>query len=591
MKLRKLTTTTGLIFTITSPAPLFATDSYLFVCEACKAGTYSDGTNDCISCAAGTYSHASSTSCTNCQEGHSTEGKTGQAECKPCAAGYYTNKKGQSTCAPCSAGTYAKGTGNTKCLNCGPGTYSANKGASNCTNVSSGYCATGSANSSQKGCTSSTNPSSYPGVAICDTKTCAATSCNAGFGYNSGICNQCGSGYASIGGTTSCYYCSGAKSYSGQGASRCSSCSAGYIANYNHSGCNICKANTYDNGSSCVPCGDWLQSSEGSTSCHGPVRIRKIEEISGSSRAIGHIDPGYYVLVLGGGNGGSTDGRTSGEGAKLAYRFYIGDTKGADYKLYSGAHGTHSGNKHNGAGGGGGSWAIIGGSEYIAGGGGGSPGDYGYSEGGTGGAKGAGGGSASTVNGKSARAGSSGGDAGAMYSGGKGGYAHIAWTDYGIYINYYGETTEKGGDGEGPSGGQGGREPTFVNLLSKRSSNNTYGGQGVRLGYDCEGLVKTQKTREVCLYSQYGSCVSKRTETYYEITSRPENCKAASSICTSRGQYGDCLAQDTLYYDIDASNGKNSINDAHTYSNLASGDLAAGITGCTSCAKLYKYEY
>ena len=112
------------------PTPALATT---YVCEACPAGTWGDGTN-CNTCSAGTYSTAGSSSCTNCP-----------------------------------AGKYASSAGSSSCTNC-----------------------------------------LTTGVASCSATTGKATSCKAGYGFNSsnGTCTSCAIGRYSTGGASSCGYCS-----------------------------------------------------------------------------------------------------------------------------------------------------------------------------------------------------------------------------------------------------------------------------------------------------------------------------------------------------------------------------------------------
>ena len=203
MRLRNL----SIVSLVFIPTPALATT---YVCEACPAGTWGDGTN-CNKCSTGTYAYAGASSCSTCSAG--TYSGVGAGSCSTCLAGTYSNA-GAGSCTSCPAGKYSTG------------------GASSCTN-----CLT-------------------IGVKSCDSKTGKATSCNSGYKFNSaGVCIACDAGTWSTAGSTSC------KSCLSEGVEACSSttgkatkCKAGYGL-YNGV-CKICDVGTYSAGGSgvCLTC-------------------------------------------------------------------------------------------------------------------------------------------------------------------------------------------------------------------------------------------------------------------------------------------------------------------------------------------------
>ena len=150
--------------------------AYIYMCQSCPAGTYSDGTQtQCTTCPAGTYSNGGAGSCTKCKPGTYSTGGAGQ--CSPCPSGQYNNTEGATSCQKCSGGTYAGGTGNTSCSRCPAGKYS-KAGSSECQTCGAGTYSTGGAGS----CSSCSQPtysgwsSGSCGVTATRTKT---TYCNA----------------------------------------------------------------------------------------------------------------------------------------------------------------------------------------------------------------------------------------------------------------------------------------------------------------------------------------------------------------------------------------------------------------------------
>ena len=107
-----------------------ASKAQVYMCQACPAGTYSDGTQtQCTPCPAGTYSNGGAGSCTRCKPGTYSTGGAGQ--CSPCPSGQYNNTEGATSCQKCSGGTYAGGIGNTSCSRC-PDYHWSSAGAGSC---------------------------------------------------------------------------------------------------------------------------------------------------------------------------------------------------------------------------------------------------------------------------------------------------------------------------------------------------------------------------------------------------------------------------------------------------------------------------
>ena len=77
----------------------------VYMCQACPAGTYSDGTQtQCTPCPAGTYSNGSASECKACPAGKYS--KAGSSECQTCGAGTYSTA-GAGSCSSCSQPTYS----------------------------------------------------------------------------------------------------------------------------------------------------------------------------------------------------------------------------------------------------------------------------------------------------------------------------------------------------------------------------------------------------------------------------------------------------------------------------------------------------
>ena len=297
------------------------------------------------------------------------------------------------------------------------------------------------------------------------------------------MCKQCSAGTFANTKTSSCDTCE-AGTYSGIAATSCTPCPAGQWQPYpGQSSCYTCSANTYSTGraTSCTPCTGWTYSNEGASGCISlkyEVDSTIAELTQGGQQTSGTLTPGFYVIILGAGDGGAPKYGTAynwlgngairaGHGAKLQYVIKI--ESNTSYTIGSGADGSAGGSATAATGGGGGSWANIGGTYYVAGGGGGAV--YGFadssnrvsSQGGYGGGIGGGGGGGDDWEGAK---GTSGGDSG-NYKGGAGGHG------------------DKGGsNGEGldtNGGGIGGGKDKYDNCGGDRftkPNTNSYGGIG-----------------------------------------------------------------------------------------------------------------
>ena len=81
----------------------------VYMCQACPAGTYSDGTQtQCTPCPAGTYSNGGASECKACPAGKYS--KAGSSECQTCGAGTYSTA-GAGSCSGCSQPTYSNWSG------------------------------------------------------------------------------------------------------------------------------------------------------------------------------------------------------------------------------------------------------------------------------------------------------------------------------------------------------------------------------------------------------------------------------------------------------------------------------------------------
>ncbi|MBQ7287641.1 MAG: hypothetical protein IJW73_07775 [Candidatus Gastranaerophilales bacterium] len=239
-------------------------------CEQCSAGTYSDGTTECLKAPAGYY-----------------VASAGQGSATPCGAGTYQNEEGKTSCKTCSAGSYQDETGKSSCKTCEidymctggnnrtqcAANYGANAGSSSCSPCSS-YCADCQVPNVCLRCNAGfylNNNTCYPCTVgySCDGSV-NQTVCPAGYysGAGANSCTACAAGTYSSGGVESCSSCS-AGSYSSAGASSCTSCSAGYYAAAGSSSCTKCSAGTYApaGASSCSACSSGYYSSAGASSC------------------------------------------------------------------------------------------------------------------------------------------------------------------------------------------------------------------------------------------------------------------------------------------------------------------------------------
>lgn len=187
-------------------------------------------------------------------------------------------------------------------------------------------------------------------------------------------CKQCPAGTYSGGGTaTSCTPCPAGK-YSNPGATSCSTCSAGTYSTERSSSCTPCASGQYSaaGASSCSTCSGWKYIENGNCI---DVQYQISETIAdlttGGQEKSGTLEPGFYAVILGGGDGGgdrigeeikldtnNISQFPSGRGAKLQYAFKIDSS--TNYHIASGAKGVAGDvNKFgcsHGGGGGSGDW-------------------------------------------------------------------------------------------------------------------------------------------------------------------------------------------------------------------------------------------
>ncbi len=442
--------------------------------------------------------------CQQCNPG--TYAGYGATSCTPCQAGTFTNVSGSTSCTPCSAGSFSK-SGATSCTQCSAGTVSASR-ANMCTSCTPGWYQDEAGKSS---------------------------------------CKQCGAGTRSnhVNGST---------------------------------GCIQCPANTYApaGSSSCTACGYWETSSAGSSSCTGlkyeiESTVAKVTSQGTphyrwnncfgclSSNTTGTLTPGFYLIVLGGGDGGETGDfslqkftKLYGEGAQLKYMIKV--TSNTSYQISAGAAGistydNYGGNSDdagsewydpNATGGGGGSWAKIGDTYYIAGGGGGAA----YSI-------------IPSYN-PSNLVTASGGSGGSVGSGGKGGTQYADDSDEGR--DYY---SYPGTDG-GKSGGDisKGYEGSRANNSCPTLQSSPYGGTGSVISkISCPGF-----NRMFCYHVETDSDNDDHV-TISEI-SNADQCKG------DNGTY--------VFYYKDAGNGRVS------HSDNTGGRFADKL--CKNCAAIYKIK-
>ena len=147
-----------------------ASKAQVYMCQACPAGTYSDGTKtQCTPCPAGTYSNG------------------GASECKACPAGKYS-PAGSSECKDCTAGTYSTG-GAGSCSGCSQPTYSNwSRTCGNASRTKTTYCTTARSTSATANASTSTETKNLGNCPDCKVykNYCVKR-------YSSGACQSCSS--------------------------------------------------------------------------------------------------------------------------------------------------------------------------------------------------------------------------------------------------------------------------------------------------------------------------------------------------------------------------------------------------------------
>ena len=249
MKLRNLTTASifAIATTYTNQDTYALQYPYLFVCQSCAAGTYSDGTLEkCKECPAGQYSTGNASSCSTCNAGtYSNKGanQTGSTGCSGCGAGTYSTK-GSSTCTACPVGQYQDKAGQSSCSSCASTSYGAWGGTcGRLTRTMTTYCTkTGSTSSTANASSTTVSGSgSCSGHTYCSAQvngTCISCSKQTHSDWNSsdGCGYTCHTGYTG----SDCHSC-GTKTGGYWTDNRCNfACNAGYYKSGNN-----CKLSLY----------------------------------------------------------------------------------------------------------------------------------------------------------------------------------------------------------------------------------------------------------------------------------------------------------------------------------------------------------
>ena len=191
MKLRNLTTASifAIATTYTNQDAHALQYPYLFVCQSCAAGTYSDGTLEkCKECPAGQYSQGNAGSCSTCNAGtYSNKGanQTGSTGCNNCSVGTYSTK-GSSSCSSCSSTSYGAWGGN-----CGTVTRSV---TSYCTKAGS-TSSTGNASTTTESKAMSCSGHNYCSATTNGTCTACSKPSNSSWSSSSGCGYTCHTGY------------------------------------------------------------------------------------------------------------------------------------------------------------------------------------------------------------------------------------------------------------------------------------------------------------------------------------------------------------------------------------------------------------
>lgn len=437
--------------------------------------------------------------------------------------------------------------------------------------------------------------------------------------------------------TQSIYMCKAcpAGTYAGLGSNTCTQCPAGSYSQIGASSCTKCGTDEYSvaGATSCSKCPAGKTSDSTGSKCVDIKLEYKIEATiaeftSGGKESSGILQPGFYAVILGGGNGGSFNGpaafkyrdkhdpfsvdyqdsrtpQIGGAGARLQYVFQVSQPN-TKYQLISGEDGTKR-TKHDGdaAGGGGASLLDIDGKTiYIAGGGGGRSNmvDCDLTQGGFGGSFGAGGAGGGWYNEALGYKGGNSGNlkGGAQTGDGENGKSGEVLSRYNTLFgaNCYdgGSCSGRAPGGRGENGGAvskltGSSDPfvmmkegaKLVPFFTHADTKEYYGGVG---GF-CSTVKDLYQTDPKCIF-QGGGCSEKKDGEISKAYGTGDELRAKfnelSEIC-------ETPLQEYIIY-----NEENSVNTVYLRhpgngkTNVKSNTDKFNDKLCSHCAKLYKIK-
>jgi hypothetical protein len=179
------------------PKPASDATSGQASCRPCAAGSYRNGTMmSCFPCPSGSTSDAAGTSCSWCKPG----AYAWNNQCVPCPPGHYNASFGAAFCDACGEGSIATTSGSTACAPCPRGTKAASSVAVECIKIDAGEYDDGSG---AKLCPPGSF-SSAPGATACERCPPGTFARDEGASY----CGPCGLGsFASASGAARCTPC------------------------------------------------------------------------------------------------------------------------------------------------------------------------------------------------------------------------------------------------------------------------------------------------------------------------------------------------------------------------------------------------
>merc|ERR1719502_786315 len=235
------------------------TDTYTPTCQACQAGSYSVGTEQCTLCAPGRHQdQAAQTECIDCAPGYiaPTEGYAnchtcgadgmepnakqtacslcpagsvatdGMAACVDCTPGYYAETEGMAACPACAPGYIQPNTAATDCVACGVGKRQPNWANTVCYDCSPGKFQDAEAMTYCDAC--------VPGTVQPATGTAVCNDCEIGYyqgAYQQTTCPACAPGsYAPVTASVACTACEAGKQQHQYAQGACIDCAPGHVA-------------------------------------------------------------------------------------------------------------------------------------------------------------------------------------------------------------------------------------------------------------------------------------------------------------------------------------------------------------------------